>query len=274
MTASSGASSLLLQPIPSPTLPAQTLSVSVPVNQAIVAAATDGTATVEYWVRCLPPDFPLLQWTPHPEAGAITPGYYMVGTDEPTTSGCYAMVLDGNGVPVWYAQALPALGWCVFDVDSVVPGAISLRLRRRLPRRVRVSSAQPAHEDEAGAGRAAQRRPARARAPRERRLPRHLEPPAARGRRRRHAGPRARRRPSDRPRDASRSWPAICSRSRPTGPSSGRGAPPITSTSSPTRSSLSSCPTGRMRPSSSTPSTATRSTWSRGPATSSYRPVS
>jgi hypothetical protein len=49
----------------------------------------------------------------------------LVGTDEPTTSGCYAMVLDGNGVPVWYAQALPALGWCVFDVDSVVPGTIS-----------------------------------------------------------------------------------------------------------------------------------------------------
>ncbi|HEX3344730.1 MAG TPA: arylsulfotransferase family protein, partial [Polyangiaceae bacterium] len=107
------------------TLPQQTVSVSLLENQAIVAAATDGAATVEYWVRCLPHDFPELQWSPHPEAGAVTPGYYLVGTDQPTTSGCYAMVLDGHGVPVWYAAAQSALGWCIFDVDSVVPGTVS-----------------------------------------------------------------------------------------------------------------------------------------------------
>ncbi|HEY3821126.1 MAG TPA: arylsulfotransferase family protein [Polyangiaceae bacterium] len=125
MTASNGASSLLLQPIPSPSRAQQTFSVSVLENQAVVAAATDGAATVEYWIRCLPPDFPQLQWAVHPDAGTVTPGYYMVGTDQPTTSGCYAMVLDGNGAPVWYTQALPALGWCIFDVDSVVPGTVS-----------------------------------------------------------------------------------------------------------------------------------------------------
>jgi hypothetical protein len=125
MTASNGSTSLLVQPTPSPSLPQQTLSVSVAENQAVVAAATNGAATVEYWVRCLPHDFPQLQWTPHPEAGARVPGYYLVGTDEPTTSGCYAIVLDGNGVPVWYTQAQSALGWCVFDVDSVVPGSVS-----------------------------------------------------------------------------------------------------------------------------------------------------
>jgi hypothetical protein len=125
MTASSGATSLLFQPSPSASLPQQTLSVSVTESQAVVAAATNGAATVEYWVRCLPHDFPLLQWTPRPEAGAPTPGYYLIGTDEPTTSGCYAIVLDPNGVPVWYTQAQPSLGWCVFDVDSVVAGAVS-----------------------------------------------------------------------------------------------------------------------------------------------------
>ncbi len=125
MTASDGSSSLLVQPTPSASLPEQTLSSSVVEGQAIVAAATNGAATVEYWVRCLPHDFPLLQWTPHPEAGTPTPGYYMVGTDEPTTSGCYAMVLDANGVPVWYSPAQSALGWCIFDVDSVVSGAVS-----------------------------------------------------------------------------------------------------------------------------------------------------
>src|ERR1700722_10011082 len=134
MMASAGASSLLVQPIASPALPQQTLSVSVTENQALVAVATNGTASVEYWVRCLPHDFPLLQWTPHPDAGAAPPGYYLLGsglflspgeTVVPPTSGCFAMVLDPNGVPVWYSRAAWANGNCVFDVDSVVSGAIS-----------------------------------------------------------------------------------------------------------------------------------------------------
>ena len=125
LTASNGASGLASQPTPSPALQTQTVSVAVTENQAVVAAASNGVATVEYWVRCLPNDFPLLQWTPHPEAGSPPPGYYLIGTAIPTTSGCYAMVLDRNGVPVWYASAEPIGGWCVFDVDSVVSGTIS-----------------------------------------------------------------------------------------------------------------------------------------------------
>ena len=46
MTASNGSTSLLVQPTPSPSLPQQTLSVSVAENQAVVAAATNGAATV------------------------------------------------------------------------------------------------------------------------------------------------------------------------------------------------------------------------------------
>jgi hypothetical protein len=127
MTAANGSESLLIQPTPSPARAQQTLSVSVTENQAIVAAATNEAATVEYWVRCLPHDFPLLQWTPHAQAGALTPGYYLIGTALPTTSGCYAMVLDPDGVPVWYAKSQPSppLGWCIFDVDDVVSGAVS-----------------------------------------------------------------------------------------------------------------------------------------------------
>ena len=134
MTASNGSSSLLVQPVPSPALPTQTLPVNVTENQAVVAAATNGVATVEYWVRCLPHDFPLMQWTPHPGAGKPPPGYYLLGTGVfvspgglpvPPTSGCFAMVLDRNGVPVWYSRAAWAHGFCVFDVDSVVSGAIS-----------------------------------------------------------------------------------------------------------------------------------------------------
>lgn len=136
MTASASAESLLLQPTPSPSLPKQTLSVRVNENQAVVVAATNATATIEYWVRCLPHDFPVMQWTAHAAAGTPPAGYYLLGTGGslgPASSGCYAMVLDGNGVPVWYHPAKWANGFCVFDVDNAVSGAISFDSISRSP---------------------------------------------------------------------------------------------------------------------------------------------
>jgi hypothetical protein len=124
MTASTGASSLLIQPTPSPSLPAQTVALSVSENEAIVLAATDGDSTAEYWIRCLPRDMPPLRWASHPEAGAPAPGYYLVGNQfPPQGEGGYALVLDGNGVPVWYARA--PTGWGACDVDSFASGQIS-----------------------------------------------------------------------------------------------------------------------------------------------------
>jgi hypothetical protein len=120
MSASPGASSALSQPDKSPASPQQTLSVSVAENQAIVATATAGKMTTEYWVRCLPQGFPPLQLDAHPEAGTPPPGYYIVGNSGSPPG--YPMVLDGNGVPVWYtASAMSG----VDDVDNVVSGAIS-----------------------------------------------------------------------------------------------------------------------------------------------------
>ncbi len=121
MTASSGSTSLLLQPTPSPSLPTQTISLSVNENQAVVAGATDGVATTEYWVRCLPHDFPRLLTTVH---GAVLPAYYLMGTLFTGSKTPYAMVLDGNGVPVWYAAAS---GSGVTCVDDVVSGSISFQ---------------------------------------------------------------------------------------------------------------------------------------------------
>jgi hypothetical protein len=124
MTASPGSSSLLLQPAPSGSLPQQILSLDVNENAAIVAAATDERGTTEYWVRCLPHDMPVLNWTAHPEIGTPSPGYYLVGNlFPPARTGGYALVLDGNGVPVWYARAPIPLG--VSSVDSLVPGSVS-----------------------------------------------------------------------------------------------------------------------------------------------------
>jgi hypothetical protein len=126
MTASPGATSQLTQPIASISLPDQTLPVSVNENQAIVATASDETSSVDYWVRCLPYDFPHMAMTRYPEAGTPPAGYYLIGDAwlvGYAVAG-YAMVLDGNGVPVWYFRQ-PGLG--VFDVDDVVTGTVTFR---------------------------------------------------------------------------------------------------------------------------------------------------
>jgi hypothetical protein len=121
MKASPGTRSLLIQPVATASLPEQVIPLAVNENDAIVAAATDGTATVEYWVRCLPHDFPSLEMSLHPEAGAPIPGYYLVGNALLRAGAGYAMALDVRGVPVWY-QRTPQV---VLNVDSVIPGTIS-----------------------------------------------------------------------------------------------------------------------------------------------------
>jgi hypothetical protein len=117
MTASTGAESSLLQPTTSPHAAKQTVTISVEEGQAIVALATLAPTTTQYWVRCLPHDFPQLKLVRHPEVGSTTPGYYLVGnaTVVAGASG-YAMALDGNGVPVWYVRQLAGAG--VLDVEN------------------------------------------------------------------------------------------------------------------------------------------------------------
>jgi hypothetical protein len=125
MTASPGAKSLLSQPIATASSPKQTVTLTVNENQAIVALATDGSSSTEYWVRCLPPNFPLMQWTEHDEAGARTAGYYLLGSALGAPSAGYAMILDVNGVPVWYKGVEAGAG--VYNVDDIVDGAVSFK---------------------------------------------------------------------------------------------------------------------------------------------------
>jgi hypothetical protein len=121
MGASSGAKSRLVQPKKSPPLARQTLAVSVEENDAIVAIAEEGTTSTEYWVRCLPADFPILRWTAHPERGTPPAGYYLLDSAQLTPGGAYALVLDSHGVPVWYLHSKRS----PTNVDEIVPGAIS-----------------------------------------------------------------------------------------------------------------------------------------------------
>ncbi len=128
MEASAGAQNQLTQPLTgSPSLSEQTVAASVNDGAAIVATASKGSAKTDYWVRCLPHDFPPFTWKTYPDAGTPTPGYYLLGTDEPfSTDGDYAMVLDSTGVPVWYQRT----GYPVSDVDTVMSGTIRTRAAR------------------------------------------------------------------------------------------------------------------------------------------------
>jgi hypothetical protein len=147
MTASPGAESSLEQPTKSSAMPKQTIpGLIVRENQAVVAAATNGSSTAAYWVRCLPPDFPAIQIVTHQEAGTPPPGYYVVGDFvAPGPAGGYAMVLDGNGVPVWY-HLEPQGGVC--DVDSIVDGGVSYvpALGQREPLPFELFTMSPLHE--------------------------------------------------------------------------------------------------------------------------------
>ncbi len=124
MSAAPGATVALTQPVATSPAAEATIPLTVAAGAAIVASVTTGDATEEYWVRCLPPDFPEMEMALHPDAGTPTPGYYLVGTiGESTGAPTYAMALDGNGVPVWYLDTT-AVG-SAFDVDNLVPGTIS-----------------------------------------------------------------------------------------------------------------------------------------------------
>jgi hypothetical protein len=102
----------------------QQVSLSVTENQAVVATATAGAASVEYWIRCLPADFPRLTLQTFPDAGAPSPGYYLLGdTFHAKPEGGYAIVLDSQGVPVWYHTTLNGAG--ADNVDVAAKNTIS-----------------------------------------------------------------------------------------------------------------------------------------------------
>jgi len=59
----------------------------------------------------------------HHDTGTPPEGYYLVGNLQTPPMGAYAMVLDGNGVPVWYYSVPTTNG--VFDVASLTKGTVS-----------------------------------------------------------------------------------------------------------------------------------------------------
>jgi hypothetical protein len=111
MTAESGGTVALTSPTTTPPAASRTTTVPLTPNQAAVVRATNSQGlSADYWIRCLPPDFPTVTATKHPAAGDPTPGWYVLGNNIlPTTGGTtsYAMILDLNGTPVWYKRSVP-----------------------------------------------------------------------------------------------------------------------------------------------------------------------
>jgi hypothetical protein len=84
--------------------PTVTVQRSLLENQPAVVNATDPSnpsgPPTQYWIRCLPHDFPLITAS---KPGIPSPGWYLTSNVSNPGPGLYAMVLDNNGTPVWYA---------------------------------------------------------------------------------------------------------------------------------------------------------------------------
>lgn len=124
LTGGPGSVGLLTAPTVSASAAHQSVAITIEEDDAIVAIATKSTATTEYWVRCLPHDFPPLQMIRHEDAGAPPRGYYLVGNGTLVQARWgYAMIVDGNGVPVWYVHGVPGQG--ITDVERLILGTVS-----------------------------------------------------------------------------------------------------------------------------------------------------
>jgi hypothetical protein len=117
VTASAVAGGTVRMVQPTTTAPSASLSKAVALaeDQAAVLEATgpDGRSA-QTWIRCLPHDFPTVNATFHPDAGAPTPGWYVTANLGTTTTASFAMILDTRGTPVWYKRQ-PA-GTAALDV--------------------------------------------------------------------------------------------------------------------------------------------------------------
>jgi hypothetical protein len=107
MTAEPGGSVRVVAPFTTQPSPSRTLPLNLSGNRAVVVEGADAQgATAQYWIRCLPADFPPITATAHPAAGEPTPGWYVAGNlVAPVGTGSYAMILDRHGTPVWYKRS-------------------------------------------------------------------------------------------------------------------------------------------------------------------------
>lgn len=98
------------------------LELDVAEGQAVVlTASAPGLGEAEYWIRCLPRDFPAPSVVAHPEVGEPTPGWYLLGNSTTKDAGGYAMIIDRLGTPIWYR----AVSRGAVNVDRYDDGVVS-----------------------------------------------------------------------------------------------------------------------------------------------------
>ena len=78
-------------------------TVTITANDAIVLTITPtgGGAAEEYWIRCVPPDFPHITTSGD---GDQPPGWYILANNADNNYGQFGMIMDSAGVPVWYKR--------------------------------------------------------------------------------------------------------------------------------------------------------------------------
>lgn len=122
--ASSGASVRLLKPTPSAGAAAQNVSLDLLEDQAVVLEVSGSGPSDQYWVRCLPHDFPRIKVTSHPTPQGPTPGWYLFANmDWSNNEASFAMAVDVHGTPVWYHRVATTTG--TLNVEVLGRNAIS-----------------------------------------------------------------------------------------------------------------------------------------------------
>jgi hypothetical protein len=112
LTAIAGGAVSMSAPFTTSWAPSASVPVSLTEDQAAVVLAQDATGfTQQYWIRCLPHDFPLVTASTYPAVGSPTPGWYLIGSlFVAAGSGPFAMIVDSNGTPIWYHRTTSAQG--------------------------------------------------------------------------------------------------------------------------------------------------------------------
>jgi hypothetical protein len=132
-TTAGGANVSLVTPMESDGSPAQSTTVSygsspqdvtvrLAEDQAAVVRSDADARSSEYWIRCLPHDFPAITVTENTNAGRAGDGLFLLGTAVVALEdGSFAMALDIHGTPVWYRRSEKP----VVNLDLVAPNVVS-----------------------------------------------------------------------------------------------------------------------------------------------------
>ena len=127
-TASLGATVALMQPTTSAAARSQSMAIELLEDQAIVLEVSALGSTDQYWVRCLPHDFPPVTVTTHPTVAGLTPGWYlMANLTQAAGESTFAMAVDAHGTPVWYHRLSTNTG--ALNVEALEHDAISFTPR-------------------------------------------------------------------------------------------------------------------------------------------------